>query len=65
MDKQDIGQMIEDCQNVAYIDRMHGGPGFNDWERNFIESIAEWYDENDDLTDAQYQTLKKIWDKIE
>jgi hypothetical protein len=56
--------MIDDCQSVIDIDRAHGGPGFDDYEKEFLESVAEWFDEHDSVTGKQYKFLKNLWDRV-
>ena len=59
MNKEEISQLIEDCENRE--------SKMTDWEREFIQSISEqasyraFYRA---LTNAQVEKLEKIWDRI-
>ncbi len=60
----DAQDMVEDCLNVLHIAKSRGGPGFNKWERDFIESVSEQLGEGRGLTDKQYDTLENLWNRI-
>lgn len=52
----DVEAMIGDCETRE--------SRLSAWERSFIESInAQWFEYRRPLTDKQYQTLSKIWDR--
>jgi hypothetical protein len=36
----------------------------NEWEQEFIESVDDWYDRKGCLTDAQYEKLDDIYEKV-
>lgn len=56
MDEElDIAQMIEDCENRS--------AKLNDWECEFIDSIAIQYAKKGSLTPKQSEQLNKIWEK--
>ena len=55
-----IEEMIEDCLNVSTA----SNTPFNKWEQDFIDSIAEQYEDNEWLSDKQEEILERIWDKI-
>jgi hypothetical protein len=61
-------KMIEDCLNVLNIARSNGGPGYNKWERDFIESVDEQLNttngQKQRISDRQYNVLEKLWNKI-
>ena len=67
---ESVWEMIEDCSNVKTIPESRGGPGFNDWEQKFIESIRDQYNKNIDmyryhrLSKKQIEKLRAMWDKI-
>ncbi len=52
----DIGQMIEDCQNWQMK--------MNEWEQNFVQSIDEQYTKKGYLSPAQMDKLEMIWQKV-
>ena len=37
--------------------------GLNDWEVEFVESIAAWMKWNDSLTDGQREKAREIYDE--
>jgi hypothetical protein len=61
--EKDIESMIADCLDVLNIPKSRGGPGFNDWERGFIESVDLQFRERS-LSEKQLEKLQDIWDKI-
>jgi len=60
MDDDDIENAIEDCQSATSASNCP----FNEWEEEFIESIAEQWSEKSYLTEKQMDTLQRIWDKV-
>jgi len=56
--------MVDDCLNVINIPKDRGGPGFNQWERDFIESLDERLREGRNLTERQIDKLESIWNRI-
>jgi len=59
-----IEQMIDDCRSVLDIDKAHGGPGFSDWEKEFLDSIEDQYTDRGTLSEKQIAVLKKMWERI-
>jgi hypothetical protein len=60
---------LTDCEEVTGIDKSRGGPGFSSWEKEFLESVREQFDERSDrtnkpLTGKQLVVLHKLWDRI-
>jgi len=55
---------IEDM--IYDIHEADGTMYFNlsDWEKEFLDSIEDWFADNDDLTDKQIDKLTEIWNKI-
>lgn len=64
MPDADIQQMIDDCNSVRDIDKAHGGPGFSDWEKGFLESVEAQYESKGRLTDRQQEILWTMWNRI-
>lgn len=64
MSKSRTTEMLTDCENVANIPKERGGPGFNEWEKEFLESLREQFDRNGSLTDKQLEKLEELWDKV-
>lgn len=56
----DIETMLDDC-NEAKTAR---NSPFTPWEKEFIESVSEQFDERHTLSDKQTETLENIWNKI-
>ena len=61
---KDIETWLDDCDEVRNIDKHRGGPDFNAWELDFLDSVREQFEERGTLTEAQTDKLKTIWDKI-
>lgn len=59
-----ISQMIDDCNEVKDIPESSGGPGFNDWELEFLDSVEDQYAKKGKLTETQIEKLEELWDKI-
>lgn len=64
MDEKRARELLDDCENVASVSQDNGGPGFSQWELEFLESISEWLDAGRSLTDPQAEKLQQIWNKI-
>ena len=62
--------MLDDCINVLTISKERGGPGFNDWERNFILDVDEHFERarkkygSAFLTEKQFDKLEALWNRI-
>lgn len=52
----DTQEMLTDCE--------HRESKLSDWERNFIESMAERFAQYSSLTSAQYSKLSEIWERV-
>jgi hypothetical protein len=63
-DNAKLTEMIEDCESVRHIEKEKGGPNFNKWELDFLDSIIEQYEEKCWLSEKQIEILEKMWDKI-
>lgn len=61
---EDIRSMLNDCLSALRIPRSRGGPGFNDWEVQFVESVSEQFDDGRILTDKQIDKLETLWNRI-
>lgn len=33
--------MLEDCLEASTVPQQNGGPGFNDWELEFLDSVQD------------------------
>ena len=51
--KDTIAQWIEDVNNV--------GRGLTDWEKNFIESITDQFEQTGRLSEKQEEILERIY----
>lgn len=63
--------MFDGIENTAYedkamVDDIREASGFDlgEWEADFIESIEEVLDGGGSITDAQRETLARIWKRI-
>lgn len=50
-------------QSIDYILDNINVDCLNNWENNFIESIAEQWESRRSLSDKQKEVLGRIWDK--
>lgn len=60
----DISQMLDDCDSVLGIPRSRGGPGFSEWEVEFIESVRDQYESRGSLSPKQTEKLTELWNRI-
>jgi hypothetical protein len=56
--------MLSDCESAVGIDKSRGGPGFGQWEEEFLESIREQFDARGTLTERQLDKLQELWDRV-
>jgi hypothetical protein len=60
----EVQQMIGDCQNVRNVARCRGGPGFSEWELEFLDSIDEQFGRRGWLSEKQIERLRQMWNRI-
>lgn len=64
-----ILKWLEGCESAAEVALHRGGTDFNEWERSFIVSIREQYDERTEqgrrkpLSGKQLVTLRRLYDR--
>jgi hypothetical protein len=68
-DSDSMERWLDDCEEVVDIDLSRGGPGFSSWEKEFLSSLREQFDERSSrtkkpLTGKQLVILRKLWDRI-
>jgi hypothetical protein len=56
----EIEEMLSDCKEA----RSARNSPFSPWEKKFIESVDEQYEEKKRLSPKQIETLEEIWEKI-
>lgn len=66
---EDVELWLEDCESVVNVEVHSGGPGYTDWEKEFLSSIRDQFDAKvratkRPLSGKQLATLKKMWDQI-
>lgn len=64
MEDRDIREMLDDCESAKDIPRSRGGPGFNDWEKEFLESVVDQFDTEGSLSRKQESVLTRMWEKV-
>jgi hypothetical protein len=64
MDDDQIMEMLSECDEVCDIPEARGGPGFNTWELEFLESLRDQMAGNRQLTAKQIEKLQELWDRI-
>jgi len=51
-------------ESIAYvIDSLSDNSHLSEWEKRFIKSIKEYYDDGGFLSDKQSQKLSDLWEK--
>lgn len=60
MESDDIERALEDCESAMSASNCP----FTAWEREFVESLVEQWDEKQHLTGRQRDVLAEIWDKV-
>ena len=63
-----IEDMLRACEDAAAFDDTDSAATprkrtFNKWERDFLESVREQFDERGRLSDRQEQVLMRLYDK--
>jgi len=51
----EILTLIHDCQNRS--------KKLNDWEKDFIVNVENYYRKKGSMTESQKETLDKLWEK--
>lgn len=65
----DIEEMLEACEGQAELDDATRGPStprkptFNKWERDFLESIREQFDDRGRLSERQKEILEGLYER--
>lgn len=59
----DVEEMLDICEEQADVPKHNGGAGFNQWEREFLESIREQFDSRCRLSSAQVAVLRRLYDR--
>lgn len=62
--EEDIEEMIDDCLNAKALNAKVDVSPFTKWEDDFIDSVAEQYEEDGFLSKPQIETLTGIWEKL-
>jgi hypothetical protein len=68
-DVDTMRKWLEGCESAAEVPLHRGGTDFNEWERSFIESIREQFDERTEqgrskpLSGKQLVTLRRLYDR--
>lgn len=65
----EMEKWLDACEEVKSIPRDRGGPGFGQWELEFIESIREQFDDRaskskSPLSGKQLVKLRQLYDRI-
>ena len=64
MTQPEIEEMLVDCLGVKDIPLERGGPGFNTWELEFLDSIEDQLGNGQRLSEKQLGILRQLWDRI-
>lgn len=60
MKADQIERALDECHDALSASNCP----FNEWEKEFIESVKEQYDDSESLSQKQQDTLERIWGKI-
>jgi len=60
MENDMVEEALDDCNSALTATNCP----FTAWEKEFLESVAEQWEEREYLSEKQRDTLKRIWDKI-
>lgn len=63
MERADVEEMIDQCESAAHVPKCNGGPGFSQWEHEFIESLREQFDAGRSLSERQLEKLAELAEK--
>ncbi len=61
---ESVEEMLEDCTGAEDIPKDRGGPGFNQWELEFLESLRDQLADDSTLSEKQVTKLTELWDRI-
>ena len=60
MEERKIVEAIEDCENALPATNCP----FTKWERDFVESVSEQWEDKEFLSERQQEVLGRIWEKV-
>lgn len=60
IEREEIQQMLEDCNEA----RTCSNSPFSPWEKEFIESVTDQFDQRGSLSPKQLDILGGLWDKV-
>jgi len=60
----DIEEMLDDCDEASSVPQENGGPGYSEWELEFLDSVREQFNGTGRLSDKQREKLTELWNKI-
>ena len=63
MSLADVEDALSACETAADVPKHNGGPGFSQWELEFLESIREQFDARGSLTERQQEILQGMYDR--
>lgn len=55
---------LRDDQSVMISDCISRESRMNEWERGFIQSISEYFDDGGFLSETQNEILERIWNRV-
>lgn len=58
--------MTQDRQKLMafYIQEIDGHMRENDFQRDFFESLRDWFESRGELTEPQEKSLKRIYERV-
>lgn len=66
MADEDVEQMLDDCESAKDVPEHNGGPrpAYDDWEREFLESVRDQHSSGRALSAKQVAKLRELWDRF-
>jgi hypothetical protein len=60
MDDAKVEEALDDCNSALTASNCP----FTAWEKEFVESVGEQWEERQFLSEKQRDTLRRVWDKV-
>lgn len=58
-------KLLSDLEELVDVPPERGGVYFSDWERGFIKSVRQQFDEYLELSEKQREKIKEVWQAVD
>ena len=58
-------KQLSDLEELVNVPPERGGVYFSDWERGFIKSVRQQFDDTLDFSPPQREKIKEIWQAVD